>query len=172
MKINLNLSITEIVAWWGAIIATSLLLWDIYKWKTSGPKVGITVSSNIITVGDPIREGKTYISVKAVNTGTRQTTISNLCMQHYSTCWSLFRKKPDESMVITNPGISRPIPHVLQPGTIWNGLIHQDDSVVEMATQGYLICELFISNKKKPITRRIVITPKKKGSGPNKPPQK
>lgn len=166
MKIDLNLSITEIAAWWGAIIATSLLVWDIYKWKTSGPRVGVEVFPNRIIVGDPIREGKTYIGVKVINTGSRPTTISNLCMQHYSTYWSLFRKKPDESMVVANPGIPHPIPYVLQPGTIWDGLIHQDDSVVEMATQGYLICELFISNKKKPITRRIVITPKRKKVNP------
>ncbi len=166
MKINLNFTITEIAAWWGAIIATTILLWDIYKWKTSGPRVGVEVFPNRIIIGDPIREGKTYIGVKVTNTGNRPTTISNLCMQYYLTRWSWIRKKPNKSMVVGNPGIPHPVPHVLQPGTVWDGLIIQDDDVVEMATQGYLICELFISDKKKPITRRIVITPKeKKGSG-------
>ncbi len=55
--INIELKGIEIVAWWGAIVATVVLVWDIYKWKTSGPKIRFVVCPGMIVVGDPTREG-------------------------------------------------------------------------------------------------------------------
>jgi hypothetical protein len=54
-----DMTSTEIAAWWGAIIASIVLLWDIYKWKTRGPKLVMRLSPNIQVWGDPSREGKT-----------------------------------------------------------------------------------------------------------------
>ena len=74
-NINITLSGTDIVAWWGAIVATSVLIWDIYKWRTSGPRIKFIVQPNSLVVGDPARKGKRFISVKATNVGDRPTTI-------------------------------------------------------------------------------------------------
>ena len=42
---------SEIAAWWGATIATLVLLWDIFKWKRAGPVVTISASPNMTIVG-------------------------------------------------------------------------------------------------------------------------
>jgi len=44
------MKITELAAWWGAIIATLMLLWDMYKWVRSGPIINVSVSPNYATI--------------------------------------------------------------------------------------------------------------------------
>ena len=45
------MEITEIAAWWGAIIATLVLLWDMYKWERSGPIINVSASPNMQPFG-------------------------------------------------------------------------------------------------------------------------
>ena len=58
---------TEIAAWWGAGVATLVLLWDVYKWVTLGPRVRMAVRGNMIVVGDPAQKGKKFVTVRATN---------------------------------------------------------------------------------------------------------
>ena len=92
--IKIELTGIGIVAWWGAIVATFVLLWDIYKWKTAGPRIRFIVRSGMIIVGDPDREGQTFISAEATNIGDRPTTITNLVVQHYKTYLTMLKHKP------------------------------------------------------------------------------
>lgn len=43
---------TDIAAWWGAITATVVLCWDVYKWIMSGARVRIEVRSGVSITGD------------------------------------------------------------------------------------------------------------------------
>ena len=156
MEIKLTFEKINIVAWWGAVVATIVLLWDIYKWKASGPRVFIRVSPNMSILGVPKYEGETYVTVRVNNLGSRQTTITNLYCSYYRNWFLRFLRKPRKSFVVANPGISFPLPYVLQPGTEWNGIILQDE-IEEWAKEGILICELYISDKKRPITNQISI---------------
>jgi hypothetical protein len=40
---------SDIAAWWGAIVATAILFWDIIKWKKSG----VTVKVKAVPVRRP-----------------------------------------------------------------------------------------------------------------------
>ena len=158
--INIKLTGTAIVAWWGAIVATLVLIWDIYKWKTSGPHIRFVVTPNMMVVGDPDREGKKYISAEATNTGDRPTTITNLVVQYYETYLSMLRHKPSQSRIVTNPNSSQPLPHVLHPGSVWRGLALQTSEIEALARNGYLVCGLCHSHSNKEIDKRIVIKEK------------
>jgi hypothetical protein len=46
---------TDIAAWWGAVIATAVLIWDIYKWRTAGPRIALDVRSGMKFLNDPAR---------------------------------------------------------------------------------------------------------------------
>ncbi len=155
--INIGLTGTDIVAWWGAILATVVLLWDIYKWKTAGPRIRFVVRSGMIVVGDPSREGQTFVSAEATNVGDRPTTITNLVLQHYKTYLAMLRHKPSTSMLVTNPSISQPLPYVLQPGSVWQGLAIQSEEIEDLAKSGYLVCGLCHSHSHREIDRRVVI---------------
>jgi len=155
--INIELKGIEIVAWWGAIIATVVLVWDIYKWKTSGPKIRFVVCPGMIVVGDPTREGQSFISAEATNIGDRPTTITNLVFQHYKSYFAMLRHKPQTSMIVTEPSASQPLPYVLQPGSVWRGLCPQTDEIVNLAKAGYLVCGLCHSHSDKEIDHRVII---------------
>ena len=54
---------TEIVAWWGAILATIVFAWDIYKWWTAGPKLRVSVQTGMKSINMPQYDDKTLIHV-------------------------------------------------------------------------------------------------------------
>ena len=84
-NINARFSLTDMAAWWGAVIATAIFIWDIIKWIKSGPKIVFTVWPNQIVMGDPVREGKTYINANVINRGTQPSTLRNLGLFFYKT---------------------------------------------------------------------------------------
>jgi hypothetical protein len=145
----------DYVAWWGAIIATGVLIWDIIKWKKSGPKIIISVSANMQITSDP--DNKLWVTIRAKNIGDRGTTITNLAGSYYKNIFYKLFNKAERQFVIPNAGITHPIPHVLDPGTIWDGVIEQDAKLQAMAKEGYLDCELYYSQSVKPIRERITI---------------
>lgn len=155
--VKIELKGIEIVAWWGAIVATIVLLWDIYKWKKAGPRIKFKVRSGMIVIGDPERDNQAFISVEATNTGDRPTTITNIVVQHYNTYFAMLRHKPSNTMIMNNPSPSRPLPYVLNPGSVWQGLAPQTPEIEALALDGYLVCGLCHSHSDKEIDRRIVI---------------
>jgi len=52
------MKITELAAWWGAIIATLVLLWDMYKWERSGPIINVSASFHYKSLFRKIRGKK------------------------------------------------------------------------------------------------------------------
>lgn len=160
-NINARFSLTDVAAWWGAVVATALFIWDIIKWIISGPKIIFTVWPNQIVMGDPVREGKTYINANVINRGTQPTTLRNLGLLFYKTRWRKFKHKADQAMIITNPNMHFPIPYLLEPGKVWNGLILQNNEVENMAKEGILEVSLSCSHLKKDLLRRVLIPDKK-----------
>jgi len=155
--INIEFQGIDIVAWWGAIVATGVLLLDIYKWKTAGPRIKFVVTPGMIIVGDPTRKGQSFISAEATNVGDRSTTITNLVFQHYKSFFAMLRHKPQTSMLVTEPSVSQPLPYILQPGSVWRGLCPQTGEIENLANTGYLVCGLCHSHSDKEIDRRVII---------------
>lgn len=149
---------TDIIASYAAVVASGLLFWDIFKWKKTGLRVSFTASPNMKVYGDPLREGRTYISIRARNTGDRPTTITALGLRWYTNCLHRLFKKSDIQGFINNPGVPHHLPYVIQPGGIWDGLAIQKDVMKEMPKKGILIFELYLSHKNKPKRVRVVIS--------------
>lgn len=156
-KISIDFTGTEIIAWWGVIVASIVLIWDIFKWKTAGPRVRFVVTTGVIIMGDPERAGKKYISATATNIGDRPPTITNLVVQFYKNYLAMLRHKPEESRIVTNPSNSQPLPYVLNPGVVWHGLAKQIREIEDLAKKGYLVCGLCLSHTDKEIDRRVII---------------
>ncbi len=149
---------TGLIAGYAAVVATVVFLWDIYKWKRTGPRISFTASPDMQIYGDPTREGKMYISVRAANIRDKSTTITTLGLRWYKNWLYRLRRKPDVSAVISSPGFSgRQLPYVLQPGNIWDGLAIQEGVMKERPKKGILIFELYSSHKKNPKRVRVVL---------------
>lgn len=152
---------TEIVAWWGAILATIVFIWDIYKWKMAGAKLRVTVQSNMESINIPQYDGKTLIAVNVVNYGDRPTTITNLGFLWFENLWNRIRRRPDKAFIIPNPSQAQVLPFELKQGNLWSGIAVQDVAVEAMARDGLLYCVLYHTHTEKPVYRRLRI-PKKK----------
>jgi hypothetical protein len=147
-----------VVAWWGAILSTTIFLWDIYKWRTSGPKLRVSVQAGMQSINMPEFEGKTLILTNVSNYGDRPTTITNLAFLYYKNIWSLIRDRNDKGFIVATPSTVQRIPYELKQGTMWTGISIQDEEIENMARNGYLICALYHSHNEKPIKRRLVLT--------------
>ncbi len=145
-----RLSITEYAAWWGAIIATFTLLWNIYKWIKRGAKVIVRISPNMRQMG----EGRTFIFVEVVNRGDLPTTITHLVGVYYpSILKRLLRKK--HNYIYPYPGHGPAIPFMLNPGDRWTGSIDQAEAEKKFKGKGFFYCGVIHSTKKKPVFKRV-----------------
>ena len=147
---------TYIIALYAAVVATLVLLWDIYKWRASGPRIILAISPNMKIHGDP-RYPHTYITVEAINKGNLPTTITKLAVQNYRNRFFKILRIPKASFIIAASGLSDPLPHVLESGKVWHGLVHQNEETEQMAKEGLLFCELYLSHRKKPKVARVVM---------------
>ena len=156
------MSSTDLAAWWGAVVATVVFIWDIYKWKTQGPKLKVTVSPNMVVMGDPTREGKTWVSISVTNVGDRPTTIKGVGMEHYQSRWLRLKSTADKAAVFPNPNDNYPLPRILNPGEEWRGLIPQarDDLGIDLAAlsrSGHLMIWLSHSHSSRAIKKRLEV---------------
>ncbi|MBI3370533.1 MAG: hypothetical protein HY017_02085 [Betaproteobacteria bacterium] len=147
---------TEIVAWWGAILATIVLFWDVYKWRAAGPKLRVSVQSGMESINMLQYDGKTLILVNVSNYGDRPTTFTNLGYLYFTNLWNRIRRRPDKAAIIPNPSDVHPLPHELKQGSLWSGIAIQDDQVTKWAKEGRLYCVLYHSHSERPIYRRVV----------------
>ena len=67
---------TDVLAWWGAIVATLVLIWDIIKWRREG--VHLTVKIKAVDGLD----GK-FIRCEICNRGGKATTIKEVVLLTY-----------------------------------------------------------------------------------------
>lgn len=146
---------TDFAAWWGAGVATLVLLWDIYKWKKRGPRVTYTVSANMSFYGAGRRLDGTFVTVRVKNRGDAPTTIENMGFAYYKSRWHKIFRRIDSQMVVTNAGVPFELPYVVAPGGIWDGRAQQDESLEAMANNGYLECRIACSHSRRPVTRRV-----------------
>ena len=161
------MSSTDIAAWWGAIVASMVLIWDFYKWRTDGAKLTMRVAPNMeIHGGNPEREGITWVVVTIANVGNRATTLKMIGVSHFNTWIDRWRNNPQRNGVFPNPSDVRPLPTMLQPGEEWVGFVPQrrEDSPLnleELSTEGHTMIWVTRSDKRGYIQRRLRI---KKGA--------
>ena len=150
---------TDLAAWWGAIVASLILIWDIYKWKRCGPIVRVSATPNMRTYGNisDSQKDKTYVVVEVTNTGDRKTTITHLIGFHYKSFFQKILKKRNKAFVVAIPALSEPLPYVLEPGERWLGGIDQNNKLEEISQNGFLYCGVYHSSGKRPVLERVII---------------
>lgn len=146
---------THIIAGYAAIVATAVLLWDIYKWKSSGAKIYLSVLIELHRF--PTKEDR-FIRVTATNTGDRPTTISVFGFLYYENWFSfaksflpLIQGKPDKFFSHD----SYNLPYVLKPGDLWTSRPIEDKKIQEMAKEGLLVFAIYASHTEKPTIKRV-----------------
>lgn len=152
------MSASDVAAWWGAAIATLVLVWDLYKWGRSGPQLEVSASPNMETYGGAAIYGKgPFVVLEVRNNGDRKTTLTH-CVGFVYTNWlsRLFDRKPKHNFIVTNPAPGK-IPHVLEAGERWMGILEQNQELVKWSQEGHLCVGVFHSGAKRAVTCRLVI---------------
>jgi len=146
-----------VAAWWGAIVASIVLLWDIFKWATKGARVSVNAIPNMQTVNTV--EGKLddnrLILVEALNTGDLPSTITHLVFYQYASHLNKILNKPKNQGLIPYQGAGYELPHLLNPGTRWTGNIDQNDIVKKIGEDGLFYCGVIHTARKKPVLAKI-----------------
>jgi len=158
MEITFN-DTTELVAWWGAIVATFVLLWDFFKWLKSGPniksrlvlnthyddgKVISTETKDNVTS----REYEEYCHIEIINTGDMPTTVMGISATHKPNKKSKMIHGAFYKAFTAHQG--KNIPHVLPPGEVWScrlGMGHYE-SIFEQNTPEI---HVVLSHRNKPL---------------------
>ncbi|HHG3514806.1 TPA: hypothetical protein ACPV0E_001724 [Vibrio parahaemolyticus] len=152
------MSISEIAAWWGAIVASIVLIWDVYKWKTDGPMLNVLLAPNMKTFGDPERDDMTWVSITVTNVGSRPTTLKSVGMWYHKDRMSYWRKKVQHAAIFPNPNKQFPLPFVLKPGEEWIGLLPQDRLYEDIKDKsGCMTIWLSHSHSSKPVCNILVL---------------
>lgn len=153
--------LTDVAAWWGAGVATVVLLWDIYKWLMTGARLRLTVSGNMEGYGHIallLNPNQTVVVVEIANVGDKKTTITHLFAYHYKNWWGrLFRQRAKTLVVQPDPALANPLPFALEPGARWLGATYQNQEVEELSRNGHLLIGVLHSVSKKPVFQRLVI---------------
>ncbi len=145
-------------AWWGAIIATLTLVWNIVVAIRSGARIKVRANPNMkVYPTQPITGDKSYISVTAVNHGTSPTTITHFCGFYAHSFWDLMRGKKQQFVVPTHPALGKTVPYVLAPGDQWSSLADQD-YMLEKAKGGFLYLGIIHNQRKRPLYKRVKVS--------------
>ena len=150
----------DIVAFYAAVVATIVLIWDIVKWMRSGPilKLRVMPTANIVS-GLGERKKKDYVAVWAINVGNKSTTIGNMGVIYYPNLYSKILKKNAKAMIVNcvnNVASNSGVPYVLDVGKEWMGMVVHTDELVDMSERGYLYLQIYHSFSKRPVCRRLV----------------
>lgn len=94
------MALSELAAWWGAIVATVVFAWDVYKWKQSGAALRVSVASNMEPSANLLNQltAKTWVVIEVVNVGNKKTTLTHQVAFHYPSWFARVRRKPDKNL--------------------------------------------------------------------------
>lgn len=139
----MQISTTDLIATYAAIVATLVFMWDIAKWYRTGARFRIIArchtfygDSRIVkittTEGGEVQELAEYCHIEVTNTGDQPATILSIEATH---------KTKRKQMAIScggpqfTPHFGKSLPQVVAPGEVWSARIEMD-SIYKLAKRG------------------------------------
>ena len=155
--------ISLVAAWWGALIATVVLLFDLYKWAKSGPSIMCESNYGWKIMMEGIEDDNEYIYFTVTNTGDRLTTITKQAAAYWDTKWATIFSKPKQQFFIKGGlhGLGK-VPMIIKPGEIWISLGRIGEDIRGLMDQGgYLYLSLYFSHRRRPLRFKVAKGKKK-----------
>ena len=134
---------TEGVAWYGAIVATVVFVWDIWKWSRRQARLRIKITPLVCypdgeitsvqkTAHGEVREFATYYHIEVTNIGELPTTVLGATATTASAgilgrvrAWRRRQRGIfGYTGLIAHAG--KTLPHVLGPGEVWTCRVAED----------------------------------------------
>ena len=148
-------SASDFAAWWGAIVASFAVIWNIIVAIRSGPRVYVRATPEMqVFPRQPVTGDKSYISVTAINRGNAPTTITHFIGYYTKNLWNRIRGKKQAFIVNTDLSLGKPIPYILKPGEEWSSMADQK-SIQEKCANGLLYIGIIHNQRKRPVFKRV-----------------
>lgn len=144
----------DVVAVYAAIVATAVLIWEVYKWFRSGAQLRSFIQPNMECVGGRLEDDNTYLVLNVKNVGTAPTTITNVTLHTFDNAWKRIRNIPTKSLVVLDASPMQ-LPHTLEVGKYALGMIKQTEELEQMSRTALLYCNVHHTFSEKPIVLRI-----------------
>ena len=133
--------VTSVLAWWGALISTAVLVWDVYKWRKTGkPKLAVRANGNLQDANS--RAPQKYIAITVTNNGDKATTLNQITFRYYKSKLRKWRNyNPLRRGLIHPANPTAPLPYKLEVGADWSCKVIQTPDIEKMAREGYFYVE-------------------------------
>jgi hypothetical protein len=147
---------TDVAAWLGAAGTVSGVLWEVFKWRTAGPKLDVHIATGMVKMPLPGTATK-YVVARVSNNGTALTTITNMSFAVYNSRRDRWRLRSSDGIafIVASPSSTQPLPFKLEAGAEWAGMAIQDKRVEELMATGDLWCEIHHSWSKRPVQTKV-----------------
>jgi len=158
MEVDITqLNPSDYAAWWGAVIATLALIWNIVVAIRSGARIHVNTSPNMkIFPPNPGQEDKTYILVNAVNRGSSSTTITHFLGFSTDNILGLVSTRYRQNFIVNGTPDSNTVPYKLAPGDEWRGMADQAVMLDDVCKK-FLYLGVQHNQSKHPIYKRVRI---------------
>jgi hypothetical protein len=132
-----QITFTDWLAFVGAITGVSSLGWNIYLQMSAGPRVSVKATPGMKLMptppGDP-----SYVRLVVRNTGTAATTLTAVTFHAYASEKEAKELRALKSFVVPQTTL----PHRLEVGCEWSGLVKQDQEFDEFMHSDKLWCAI------------------------------
>jgi aspartate carbamoyltransferase regulatory subunit len=151
----MNMTPSDYAAWWGAIVATIVLLWDFKKWKMSEKdksenQIKVEITPNVVNGDNRLsKEEQKKIFLKIENTTGSKISISEIDFYGYKSIFDRIKR----NKIKIDSKISLPRP--LDIGEFTHAHVRQIQNMDKCINSGFLYCRVKHSGKRKPVVVRV-----------------
>src|SRR5689334_22953255 len=118
---------SDYAGWYGAIVASILGGWEIWKESRSGPRLHVAVVPNMMLMGAGGQVGtKKFIMVLVTNRGDQSTVLTHHLGVCYRTRLDRIMRRRGQHFVVPMNIYSPSLPVRLEPGAQWQGMSEQE----------------------------------------------
>ncbi|PHZ83481.1 hypothetical protein [Paremcibacter congregatus] len=155
-----ELTYSELAAWYAASLSTFVLLFELYKWFKSGPKLRVTVTPNVKGMGGYYDPAGLHTQFDIVNIGDQLTTITSITLYQYKNIVQRMLSRSVSKYVIelnrsASGYLSDAVPYDLKVGETWRSFSYQAKHMQELSKNDIYIYEIQDSWRKKPYRRKV-----------------
>jgi hypothetical protein len=145
----------SLVAIYAAIVATVSILWQIWGWFRSGPRLRVRASADMQVMGGYNKEDRKYTVVNVTNVGTAKTTITNVVMFAYKNLLNKILNRPNKTFVVNHDVAGYQIPYMIDAGCTFMSMMMQNDDMESLSRTSMLYMGVIHSLSAKPVLARV-----------------
>lgn len=161
------MSPSDYAAWYGAVVATVVLVWDYVKWKKSGPLIKAEARAGWRTSGFDANDGEDVTFLKATNTGDRATTLTSWGLYWYLAGVELYDKSKRKAFIIKGGvGGTGVVPTKLEPGDVWSGASKETADFKQLLATGKCFMALGFSHSEDEVLVEVIANKALQPTGP------